>query len=111
MNAGKLLSIQYYPDDPFLLATGGDKGMVAIWESDEMSQIRDRFADRVVARQSEYAFDVPAEGSGGGGGKMGAEDHEVGDGGSAMRDLDITAGEEEIVVQKKKNKEKKKKKK
>ena len=46
MNVGKLLALQYYHDDPFLLATGGDKGMVAVWESDEMEQLRKRFTHR-----------------------------------------------------------------
>ena len=36
MSAGKLFALEYYNDDPFLLATGGDKGVVAVWESDEM---------------------------------------------------------------------------
>lgn len=36
MNAGKLFALQFYYDEPFLLATGGDKGLVAVWESDEM---------------------------------------------------------------------------
>ena len=36
MAVGKLFSLDFYPDDPFLLAAGGDKGIVAIWESDEL---------------------------------------------------------------------------
>ena len=36
MNVGKLFTLAFYPDDPFLLAAAGDKGVVAIWESDEL---------------------------------------------------------------------------
>ena len=36
MNVGKLFSVQYYQDEPFLLAAAGDKGVVAVWESDEL---------------------------------------------------------------------------
>jgi hypothetical protein len=36
MNVGKLFALQFYHDDPFLLAVAGDKGVVAIWESDEL---------------------------------------------------------------------------
>jgi hypothetical protein len=36
MNVGKLFTVQYYPDEPFLLAAGGDKGSLAVWESDEL---------------------------------------------------------------------------
>ena len=35
MNVGKLFALQFYPSDPFMMATGGDKGIVAVWESDE----------------------------------------------------------------------------
>ena len=31
MNAGKLFTMQCNPDDPFLLAAGGDKGILAVW--------------------------------------------------------------------------------
>ena len=55
MNVGKLFALQFFPDNPFLLATGGDAGMVAVWESDEMAEIQARFATRVQARESPYA--------------------------------------------------------
>jgi hypothetical protein len=35
MSVGKLFSLEYYPDSPFLLGVGGDEGVVALWESDE----------------------------------------------------------------------------
>lgn len=51
MNVGKLLAMQFYGDDPFVLATGGDKGMVAVWECDELSAIESHFNGRIVAAQ------------------------------------------------------------
>jgi WD40 repeat protein len=53
MNVGKLFALQYYSDDPFLLATAGDKGMVAVWESDESEAIRAHFEGRAVAKKEE----------------------------------------------------------
>ena len=35
MNVGKLFCMSYYSDDAYTLAAAGDKGVVAIWESDE----------------------------------------------------------------------------
>ena len=72
---------------------------MAIWESDEMSQLRTRFADRVVAKKSDYAFDsVEASDN--------REDNEV-----TMRDLDTKSGEaEEFKSSNKKRKANKKKK-
>lgn len=49
MNVGKLFALCYQTEHPFLLATGGDKGMVAVWESDEMAAIEAHFASRVCA--------------------------------------------------------------
>ena len=52
MAVGKLFTMDYCPDDPFLLAAGGDKGMLAIWESDEQAVIAEHFASRVVQRKA-----------------------------------------------------------
>jgi hypothetical protein len=60
MNVGKLFSLQYYHNDPFLLAAAGDKGMVAVWETDELVQIRERFEGRVIQKSSEYLFSQEA---------------------------------------------------
>ena len=49
MGAGKLFTVDYYSDSPFLLACGGDMGVVALWESDELSVIDNAFSGRVVA--------------------------------------------------------------
>ena len=33
MAVGKLVTLQFYADDPFVLATGGSKGVVAVWDT------------------------------------------------------------------------------
>ena len=48
MNVGKLFALQYYSDDPFVLATAGDKGSVAVWECDEAETVKNHFENRVV---------------------------------------------------------------
>ena len=48
MNVGKLFALQYYTDDPFVLATAGDKGSVAVWECDEAETVKTYFQDRAV---------------------------------------------------------------
>ena len=49
MNVGKLFCLQYYSDDPFVLATAGDKGSVAVWECDESEIVKNYFQDRVIS--------------------------------------------------------------
>ena len=61
MNVGKLFALRYNYDDPFMLATGGDKGMVAVWESDELEVIRNHFANNIIEKPSPYA-NLAAEG-------------------------------------------------
>jgi hypothetical protein len=61
MNVGKLFALKFYPDDPFLLAVGGQKGVVAVWESDEQEVIRARFEGRTVPIPSDYAIDGEGE--------------------------------------------------
>lgn len=48
MNVGKLFALQYYTDDPYVLATAGDKGSVAVWECDEAETVKNYFQDRAV---------------------------------------------------------------
>ena len=55
MSAGKLFTMQFSPDDPFLLAAAGDTGVLAVWESDELHTIETYFKDRVVAKDSVYS--------------------------------------------------------
>ena len=50
MNVGKLFTLQFSPDDPFLLATGGDMGMLAVWESSEIEIIKSRFEERLGSK-------------------------------------------------------------
>ena len=54
MNVGKLFTLQYYQDDPFMMASAGDKGMVAVWESDELAAITDHFQNRVKPVKINY---------------------------------------------------------
>lgn len=57
MSVGKLFTVSFYPSSPFLLATGGDKGLLALWDLHECEGVMRRFG-----------------GEGGGGGKeAGAE--------------------------------------
>jgi len=47
MAVGKLFTVSFYPSSPFLLATGGDKGMMALWNLEEMEAVCDRFRQRM----------------------------------------------------------------
>jgi periodic tryptophan protein 1 len=55
MNVGKLFALSYYHDDPFMLAAAGDKGVVAIWESDEQDMISNHFKSRIQEKGSVYS--------------------------------------------------------
>jgi WD40 repeat protein len=55
MSAGKLFTMQFSPDDPYLLAAAGDTGVLAVWESDELHTIEMYFKDRVVVKDSLYS--------------------------------------------------------
>ena len=46
MNVGKIFTMGFSPDTPYLLACGGDSGVVAVWESDELDVIRKYFSGR-----------------------------------------------------------------
>lgn len=82
MNVGKLFALQFFPDNAFTLAVGGDEGMVAVWESDEMEELQKRFSARVQVRENPY---LGLSGSGGaatssistGGANMEQEDGEA----------------------------------
>lgn len=49
LNVGKLFTVQFYPNNPYMLAAAGDKGLVAVWESDEMDVVVQRFQGRIDA--------------------------------------------------------------
>jgi len=53
MNVGKIFSLSFYNDDPFLLAAGGDQGVVAVWETDEQEAIQRHFGSRVQQRSGD----------------------------------------------------------
>lgn len=48
MSVGKLFSLSFYNDDPFIVAAGGDKGVLGVWESDEQTAISERFETRIL---------------------------------------------------------------
>jgi len=35
MRAGELFTVEFYEDDPFVLACGGTKGQLAVWDLEE----------------------------------------------------------------------------
>jgi hypothetical protein len=49
MSVGRLFAMDFSPDSdsPFLLAAGGDKGMIAVWESDELAILHEYFSPRL----------------------------------------------------------------
>lgn len=63
MNVGKLFTAKFSVDDAFLYATGGDKGMVAVWEADEMDAVRGHFENRRLPVVSPYLAQEAVEGN------------------------------------------------
>lgn len=56
MNVGQLFAIDFCRDEPFMMCSGGDAGMVAVWDCDEQQVIKSYFSDRQVASiPSDYA--------------------------------------------------------
>ena len=47
MGIGEVFCLNFYPDDPYILACGGEDGKVALWETNESSQVSRRFRGRV----------------------------------------------------------------
>ena len=43
MCAGELFSVEFYSDIPYLLACGGSKGEVAIWDTEENKGVQCHF--------------------------------------------------------------------
>ena len=62
MNVGPLFSVRFFPGQPFLLATAGEEGMVAIWESSEDNHVSRCFG---TSRQLESPPVFAAKTSGG----------------------------------------------
>ena len=60
MAVGKLFTLSFYPSSPFLLATGGDKGMMALWNLEEMEAVCDRFRRRMGTTTAKASQEVIA---------------------------------------------------
>jgi hypothetical protein len=43
MSMGELFTLQFYKDIPWVLATGGAKGEMAVWDLEECEQIKTHF--------------------------------------------------------------------
>jgi len=43
MNMGELFTVNYYQDIPWVLAAGGSKGELAIWDTEENENIANHF--------------------------------------------------------------------
>lgn len=54
MRVGQLFTSHFFIDEPFMLAAGGDAGMLAIWDCDEQDGIRNYFENRVENKPSDY---------------------------------------------------------
>ena len=50
MKQGDLFSVQMYADIPWVMAAGGQKGEVAIWDTEEDSKIRQHFKGMMPAK-------------------------------------------------------------
>lgn len=102
MNVGKLFTMQYSLDSAFTLAAAGDKGDVAVWESDEQEVIMRHFEGR--QRESSLAYtNLQSE--------MVESMHSMEIGDSAANEEEVTEeGENNVgdVKKKKKNKNKNK---
>lgn len=44
---GELFTLQFYKDIPWVLATGGAKGEMAVWDLEECEQIKTHFQDQL----------------------------------------------------------------
>jgi len=47
MASGHLFDVQFTAEDPFIIATGGSGGQLAIWELLENKQVEKAFAHRI----------------------------------------------------------------
>ena len=47
MGVGEVFCVNFYPDDPYILACGGEDGKVALWETNESNNVSRRFRGRV----------------------------------------------------------------
>eukprot|EP01038_Epipyxis_sp_PR26KG_P005755 gene5755-7945_t len=116
MNVGKLFTLQFCMDEPFLLAAAGDKGIVAVWESDEMEVIANHFGSRLTEIETSNAqqgMSIILDRIGGvrlGDNMIEVESNDVIGTNTAKNDVTDDSWMEEEVVQKDEKKKKKKKK-
>ena len=75
LEQGQLFSVQFYEDIPFVLAAGGQKGELAIWDTEEDKTIKQTFgplldesaralkkkADRGLAKDEKEIVNVPED--------------------------------------------------
>ena len=64
MNMGELFSLSYYQDIPWVLAAGGSKGELAVWDTEENDKVKEYFTpflDKRFARQSAEEQDEEEE--------------------------------------------------
>lgn len=64
LNAGKLFSVACFTDSPFVLAAGGDKGVVAVWLADELDALKAHFDSRIGAHSELHTDTLRAKSSG-----------------------------------------------
>lgn len=43
MGMGELFSLSYYKDIPWVLAAGGSKGELAVWDTEESEKVKEHF--------------------------------------------------------------------
>ncbi|CAE7801512.1 unnamed protein product, partial [Symbiodinium microadriaticum] len=56
-NVGKLFALDFCRDEPFMMVSGGDAGIVSVWDCDEQKAIKEYFEGRdVMPVPSEYVF-------------------------------------------------------
>ena len=49
MGVGDLLCGQFFMNDPYVLAVGGSKGQIALWDTSEQTSIERKFSSRIKA--------------------------------------------------------------
>ena len=52
MGMGELFSLSYYKDIPWVLAAGGSKGEIAVWDTEESEKIKEHFAPFLEKKHS-----------------------------------------------------------
>lgn len=58
LKQGELFSVQWYQDIPWVLAAGGNKGEVAIWDTEESDTVAKHFKGMMDPEAAEKAQEV-----------------------------------------------------